>query len=187
MDDARIRPLARRVSCWTRVRPSAEDCEIVMDSAETWNKDAVAAIVAALKDAPGALLRILRRVQDDLGWVPPPALPMIAHGLNLSRAEVHGVASFYHDFRHTPPARNVIRLCRAESCQALGAEALARHVRSRLGVGFGGTTADRSFALEAVYCLGNCACSPAGVINGHLLGRLTPEAFDDALESLVRR
>jgi formate dehydrogenase subunit gamma len=187
MDDARIKPLARRMNRRTRAWPPAEDCGLAMDSSETWNKDAVAAIVDSLRHAPGALLRILRRVQDDLGWIPPPALPLIAHGLNLSRAEVHGVASFYHDFRHTPPARNVIRLCRAESCQALGAEALARHVRGRLGVGFGETTSDREFALEAVYCLGNCACSPAGVINGQLLGRLTPKTFDDALESLVRR
>lgn len=158
-----------------------------MDSSETWDKDAVAAIVAALKPAPGALMRILRRVQDELGWVPPPALPMIARELNLSRAEVHGVATFYHDFRHAPPGRNVIRLCRAESCQALGAEALADHVRARLGVGFGETSADRAFTLEPVYCLGNCACSPAGVINGNPLGRLTPARFDDALERLLRR
>ncbi len=158
-----------------------------MDSSPPWDREAVAAIVEALRHTPGALMRILRRVQDQLGWVPPAALPEIARALNLSRAEVHGVASFYHDFRHTPPGRNVIRLCRAEACQALGAEALADHVRARLGVAFGDTSSDRAFTLEPVYCLGNCACSPAGVINGQLFGRLTPASFDDALARLVRR
>jgi formate dehydrogenase subunit gamma len=152
-----------------------------------WDRAAVVAIVNALKHEPGALMPILRRVQDDLGWVPPKSIPLIAHELNLSRAEVHGVVSFYHDFRHEPPGRNVIRVCRAESCQAMGAVALANHVRKRLGTDFGGTSADGAFTLEAVYCLGNCACSPAVVINGELLGRVTPQRFDSAIASLVRR
>jgi formate dehydrogenase subunit gamma len=107
--------------------------------------------------------------------------------LNLSRAEVHGVVSFYHDFRHEPPGRNVVRVCRAESCQAMGAVALADHVRKCLGTDFGGTSADGVFSLEAVYCLGNCACSPAVVINGELIGRVTPASFDGAITSLIRR
>jgi formate dehydrogenase subunit gamma len=152
-----------------------------------WDRAAVAAIVSALKHQPGALMPILRRIQDDLGWVPPESIPLIADELNLSRAEVHGVASFYHDFRHEPPGRNIVRLCRAESCQAMGAVALADHARKRLGVDFNGTSADGSFSLEAVYCLGNCACSPAAVINGELLGRVTPARFDDAISRLVRR
>ncbi len=98
--------------------------------------------------------------------------------LNLSRAEVHGVVSFYHDFRHAPPGRTVVKLCRAESCQAMGAVELAEHVKRRLGIDFGETSRDGGFTLEAVYCLGNCACSPAGVIDGELKGRLTPERFD---------
>jgi formate dehydrogenase subunit gamma len=152
-----------------------------------WDRAAVLAIVNALKNQPGALMPILRRIQDDLGWVPPASLPLIAGELNLSRAEVHGVVSFYHDFRHAPPGRNVVRLCRAESCQAMGAVALADHARERLGVDFNATSADGAFTLEAVYCLGNCACSPAVVVNGELLGRVTPALFDDALARLVRR
>lgn len=152
-----------------------------------WDRAAVAAIVNAHKHQPGALMPILRRIQDDLGWVPPDSIPLIAKELNFSRAEVHGVVSFYHDFRHEPPGRNVVRVCRAESCQAMGAAALADHARERLGAEFGGTTADGNFSLEAVYCLGNCACSPAVVINDELIGRVTPARFDEAISRLVRR
>ena len=130
---------------------------------------------------------ILRRIQDELGWIPPASIPFIARELNLSRAEVHGVVSFYHDFRHQPPGRNIVRVCRAESCQAMGAMALADHVRRRLGVDFHHTSDDGAFSLEAVYCLGNCACSPAVVINGELLGRVTPARFDQAIARLERR
>ena len=152
-----------------------------------WDRAAVLKIVNALKHQPGALMPILRRIQDDLGWVPPASIPLIASELNLSRAEVYGVVSFYHDFRDAPPGRNVVRLCCAESCQAMGAAALAEHARKRLGVDFGGTSADGAFTLEAVYCLGNCACSPAATVNDELLGRLTPARFDDAIARLVRR
>lgn len=152
-----------------------------------WDSAAVAAIVNALKDQPGALTPILRRIQDELGWIPPASIPFIARELNLSRAEVHGVVSFYHDFRHQPPGRNIVRVCRAESCQAMGAMALADHVRRRLGVDFHHTSDDGAFSLEAVYCLGNCACSPAVVINGELLGRVTPARFDQAIARLERR
>jgi formate dehydrogenase subunit gamma len=154
---------------------------------QSWDRAAVVAIVSALKNQPGALMPILRRIQDDLGWVPQESIALIAEELNLSRAEVYGVVSFYHDFRHERPGRNVVRVCRAESCQAMGAVALADHARKRLGVDFGGTSADGSFSLEAVYCLGNCACSPAVVINGELIGRVTPARFDDAISHLVRR
>ena len=152
-----------------------------------WDKAAVISIVEGLKDQRGALMPILRRIQDDLGWVPPASIPLIARELNLSRAEVHGVVSFYHDFRHEPPGRNIVRICRAESCQAMGGVALANHVRKRLGIDFGNTTADGEITLEAVYCLGNCACSPAVVINDEIIGRVTPERFDAALSSLIRR
>jgi formate dehydrogenase subunit gamma len=141
----------------------------------------VEAIAARLKDRPGALMLILHEVQDRFGYVPGEGVPTIAQVLNLSRAEVHGVVTFYHDFRHQPPGRNVIRLCRAESCQAMGAVALAEHVRGRLGVGFGETTRDGDFTLEAVYCLGNCGCSPAMVLNDELYGRVSPVRFDELL------
>jgi len=142
---------------------------------------AIEAIAARLRNRPGALMLILHEVQDRFGYVPRESVPIIAHALNLSRAEVHGVVTFYHDFRHQPPGRNVIRLCRAESCQAMGAVALAEHVRERLGVGFGETTRDGDFTLEAVYCLGNCGCSPAMVLNDELYGRVSPARFDELL------
>jgi formate dehydrogenase subunit gamma len=142
---------------------------------------AVEALATGLKERPGALMLILHEVQDRFGYVPRESVPVIAHALNLSRAEVHGVVSFYHDFRSEPPGRNVIRLCRAESCQAMGAVALAEHVRARLGVGFGETTRDGAFTLEPVYCLGNCGCSPAMMLNDELYGRVSPARFDELL------
>ncbi len=159
---------------------------ITLPSAEDWNRDIVEKIALESKDEPGALMVILRRVQDALGWVPRGAVPVIADIVNLSRAEVHGVVSFYHDFRPEPPGRTVVRLCRAESCQAAGGEALADHVQNRLGLKFGQTTRDGSFTLEAVYCLGNCACSPAAVIGDELIGRLTPDRFDQIIASAER-
>jgi formate dehydrogenase subunit gamma len=152
-----------------------------MDTAHNWDPTTVQSIALALKDKPGALMLILRRVQDTLGWVPHDSVPMIAKTLNLSRAEVHGVATFYHDFRHEPPGANVIKVCRAESCQAMGAVALAEHIKQRLDCDFGRTSADGAFTLDAVYCFGNCACSPAVMVNGKLLGRVTPERFDEVL------
>jgi formate dehydrogenase subunit gamma len=147
----------------------------------------VEAIASRLKDRPGALMLILHEVQDRFGYVARESVPIIAHALNLSRAEVHGVVTFYHDFRHQPPGRDVIRLCRAESCQAMGAVALADHVRSRLGVGFGETTRDGAFTLEAVYCLGNCGCSPAMVLNDELHGRVSAARFDELLAERKER
>jgi formate dehydrogenase subunit gamma len=149
-----------------------------------WNRTLVESIAQALKDKPGALMPILRRVQDEMGWVPRDCVPIIAEILNLTRAEVHGVLTFYHDFRHEPPGRNVVKVCRAESCQAMGGVALAEHIKRQLRCEFGATSGDGAFTLEPVYCLGNCACSPAVVINGELLGRVTPERFDTALAAL---
>ena len=158
-----------------------------MDTAHSWDQAAVRSITLSLKDKAGALMLILRRVQDTLGWVPPDSVPMIAKILNLSRAEVHGVVTFYHDFRHEPPGKVVIKVCRAESCQAMGAVALAEHVKERLNCDFGQTSADGAFTLDAVYCLGNCACSPAVMVSGKLLGRVTPSRFDEALAKLAIR
>jgi formate dehydrogenase subunit gamma len=149
-----------------------------------WDKSAIAAIAGELKDRPGALMLILRRIQDELGWIPEQSVALIADALNLSRAEVHGVVTFYHDFRRHPPGRHVMRLCRAESCQAMGAGALARHLKERLKIDFGQTTADGNLTLEAVYCLGNCACSPAITVDGDIHGRVTPALLDALLASL---
>jgi formate dehydrogenase subunit gamma len=133
---------------------------------------------------PGPLLLVLHAVQRRLGYVPHDAVPYIAERLNLSRAEVHGVLSFYHHFRRAAPGRHVIQVCRAESCQAMGAEHLAHHAQDRLGIQFHETTPDGAFSLEPVYCLGNCACSPAVMIDEELFGRVSPEQFNALLEAL---
>jgi formate dehydrogenase subunit gamma len=150
----------------------------------TWvseHGETVRRIVGELKGRPGPLIEVLHAIQAELGYVPPAAVPLVADGLNLSRAEVHGVISFYHYFRSTRPGAHTVSVCRAESCQAMGGEALAAHARRRLGVDFHQTTPDGRFSLEPVYCLGNCACSPAVMIDGHLHGRVTPERFDALL------
>jgi formate dehydrogenase subunit gamma len=134
--------------------------------------------IKGLRDQPGPLLNVLHAVHEACGYIPPAAVPIIANGLNLSRAEVHGVISFYHYFRDTPPGRHIIRLCRAESCQAVQAKALEAHASKRLGIGIHETTADGAFSLEPVYCLGQCALSPAVMIGGEVYGRVTPDRFD---------
>jgi formate dehydrogenase subunit gamma len=128
---------------------------------------------------PGPLLEVLHAVQSELGHVPAAAVPPIADALNLSRAEVHGVVSFYHHFRGTAPGSTVVQLCRAEACQSMNARALEEHATRRLGVPCGETTPDGRVTLEAVYCLGNCACAPAMMVNGELHGRVTPARFDE--------
>ena len=135
-------------------------------------------ITTAFKDKPGALLPILHAIQDALGYVPAESVPAIAKALNLSRAEVHGVISFYHYFRDTPPGKHTIHLCRAESCQAMGGKQLETHVKNRLGIDFHETTADGKFSLKPVYCLGNCACSPAMQIDEEIFGRVSANRFD---------
>ena len=150
-------------------------------------QEVVSAAVGRLKDKPGALLPILHAVQDALGFVPPAAVPLIADGLNLSRAEVHGVISFYHYFRDTPPGRHTIHMCRAEACQSMNQHALEAHAKQTLGVDFHGTTANGAFSFEPVYCLGNCACSPAVMVDGELYGRVTPERFDAIISQWEKR
>ncbi|MDR3415297.1 MAG: formate dehydrogenase subunit gamma [Nevskia sp.] len=139
---------------------------------------------ARLRELPGALLPVLHAVQDALGYIPPDAVPLIAAELNLSRAEVHGVISFYHYFRSAPPGRHVLQICRAEACQAVGAVALEKHARDRLGIGFHQTTADGRFTLEPVYCLGNCACGPSLMVDQELHARVNAQEFDTLLEAL---
>ena len=148
---------------------------------------AVGEALARFRAEPGPLLLVLHAVQDALGWIPPAAIPAIAVGLNLSRAEVHGVVTFYHYFRTEPAGRATVQLCRAEACQSCGGEALAAHVRGRLGIDFHGTTTDGAVTLEPVYCLGNCACAPALRIEGRLHGRVTPGRFDTLLADLRKQ
>ena len=141
----------------------------------SWNADEANRIIAEKRDMPGALLPMLHALQEAFGYVDDRAVPLIAAALNLSRAEVHGVVTFYHDFRREPPGHHVLKLCRAESCQAMGCESLAAQLSKRLGIEFGGTTPDGKVMLEAVYCLGNCALSPAAMLDGKLYGRLGEE------------
>jgi len=131
------------------------------------------------------LLPILHGVQHELGYIPPEAVPRIALALNLSRAEVFGVVSFYHDFRDTPPGRHVLKICRAESCQAVGAESLVTQATGRLRVEWEATSADGHVTVEPVYCLGLCALSPAVTLNGQVHGRVTPERMDQLLAEVV--
>ena len=149
--------------------------------------DTVIAIVDRLQDREGALLPVLHDVQRALGYIPPEAVAVVAERMNLSRAEVHGVISFYHYFRSTPPGRHTVYLCRAEACQSMNARALEQHAKQRLGVSFHETTADGAFSFEPVYCLGNCALSPAMMIDGHPYGRVTPQRFDTVVSDWEKR
>jgi formate dehydrogenase subunit gamma len=142
----------------------------------------VVAAVAGMKDEPGPLLEILHSVQKELGCVPSEAVPLIAEALNLSRAEVHGVVSFYHHFRERPAGQHTVKLCRAEACQAMNGDALADFARQRLQLEFGQTRQDGKVTLEAVYCLGNCACAPSAMIDGQLRGRMDNQALADCAE-----
>ena len=145
---------------------------------------AIRQAVESHQSLPGALLPILHAIQDALGWVPAEAVPVIAGALNLSRAEVHGVISFYHHFHTAPTGRMVVQVCRAESCQAKGGELLEAHAKQQLGIDWHGTTADGAVTLEPVYCLGNCACSPAIRVGDEILGRMSCARFDALIAGL---
>lgn len=135
------------------------------------------AIVDRHKALEGPLLPILHSIQDEFGYVPTAALPVIADALNLSRAEVHGVVSFYHDYRHQPAGRHVIKVCRAEACQSMGGEQLAERLLALLGIDWHDTRADGAVTIEPVYCLGLCACAPAAMVDGEVIGRLDHDAI----------
>jgi formate dehydrogenase subunit gamma len=152
-----------------------------METLSPGDSAVVRRIVAEHLGRPGPLLEVLHAVQAALGFIPAGAVPLVAQELNLSRAEVHGVVTFYHYFRHSRPGVHTVSLCQAESCQAMGAGALTEHARKRLGIDFHETTPNGRFSLEPIYCLGNCACSPAAMIDGRLYGRVTAERFDELI------
>ena len=129
------------------------------------------AIVALHRECEGPLLPILHDIQAEWGFIPEEAQPLIAEALGMTRAEIHGVVSFYHDFREKPVGRHVLRLCRAEACQSMGADALADQVRAALGIDFHETTPDGRLTLEPVFCLGLCACAPSAQMGERLVGR----------------
>lgn len=163
-------------------RVSSQGASPVGSDADPATTAAIGHVIASFAARQDNLLPILHGIQDSLGFVPPASVPMIAQALNLSRAEVHGVISFYHHFRGVAPGRHVLKLCRAEACQAMGARALEAHVRGRLGIGFNETSADGAVTLEPVYCLGNCACAPSAMLDDQVHGRLSIAAIDRLID-----
>jgi len=145
---------------------------------EPWNEARGAEIIAGHDKLEGATLVILHAMQEAFGYVPEPAIPMIASALGLSRAEVHGVFTFYHDFRHEPAGRHVLKICRAEACQAAGGDALAARAEAKLGIALGNTTSDARVTLEPIYCLGLCATAPSAMLDGRIIGRLDEQRLD---------
>jgi len=153
-----------------------------MSSATGKSAAVVASALQKYADIPGGLLPLLHEIQASLGHVPKDCVATIANGMGLSRAEVHGVISFYHDFHDQPRGQSTIHLCRAEACQAMGSQKLEAHVKTRLGIDYGGTTEDGRYSLEPVYCLGNCACSPSIRIGDDVFARVDAKRFDQLLD-----
>lgn len=151
-----------------------------------WDARRGLSIIGELQTVPGGLLPILHAVQEEFGYIDEAAVPLIANALNLSQAEVHGVISFYHDFRTAPAGSHVLRMCRAEACQSMGCEELIRHVENRFQVKLGQTTSNRDLTFEPVFCLGNCALSPAAMLDGELYGRVSKDLLDSLIEGARR-
>lgn len=157
-----------------------------MSGNQSWDADRALSRIQEFERLPGALLPILHALQAEFGYIDKAAIPLVAGVLNVSHAEVHGVVSFYHDFRREPGGRHTLKVCRAESCQAMGCESMIRHLENRLGVQLGQTTEDRSITLEPVYCLGNCALSPAVMLDGKLYGRVSSDVADFLIDDARR-
>jgi formate dehydrogenase subunit gamma len=157
-----------------------------MQQAGTQVASRTTAIIEELKGLEGPLLPILHEIQEEFGHVPAESLPVIAEALNISNAEVHGVVTFYHDYRNHPAGRHVLKVCRAEACQSMGGDAIAAQIQQRLGIGFHETAKDNSVTLEPVYCLGLCACSPSAMLDGEVIGRLDADKIDEIVEEIRR-
>jgi formate dehydrogenase subunit gamma len=153
---------------------------------EPWDEARGAEIIAEHSHTEGATLVILHALQEAFGYVPPAAIPMVASALNMSRAEVHGVVTFYHDFRHKPAGKHVLKLCRAEACQAAGGDAVAARAEAKLGVEIGNTSADERVTLEPIYCLGLCATAPSAMLDGRVVGRLDESRIDALIAETQR-
>ena len=151
---------------------------------EEWNAEIASDLIASHAGREGPLLPILHDFQATFGTIPDAAVAMVAQALNLSRAEVHGVVTFYHDFRHEPAGRHVLKLCRAEACQSCGGDALAAQAEAHLGVALGETSANGGVTLEAVYCLGLCATAPSAMLDGRVVGRLDRAKLEGLLEEV---
>ncbi|MGQ4274227.1 formate dehydrogenase subunit gamma [Terrihabitans sp. B22-R8] len=152
-----------------------------MSHFEPWNRERAADIIEEFKDVEGATMPVLHEIQHAFGFIPEAVIPMIADAFNLSRAEVYGTVTFYHEFRRELPGRHVVKICRAEACQAAGADRLAERAESRLGVKLGETTADRRVTLEPIYCLGLCATAPSAMLDDRMIGRLDEHKLDAIL------
>jgi formate dehydrogenase subunit gamma len=153
---------------------------------EPWSAERTAQIISEHIGLEGPLLPVLHAIQRAFGCVPESAVPIVAEALNLSRAEVHGVVTFYHDFKSEPRGRHVVKLCRAEACQAAGADALAARAEAALGVAIGGTTPDHRVTLEPVYCLGLCATAPSAMLDDRVVGRLDAPRLDALIAEAQR-
>jgi formate dehydrogenase subunit gamma len=150
-----------------------------------WTPELIQQEVDALKDKPGAMLPILHAVQDRFGYIPEAAVPIIAESLRHTRAEVHGIITFYHHFRTHPAGAHVVHVCRAEACQAAGSRQLETYIKGKLGVNYHQTSRDNEFTLEPVYCLGNCACGPSIRVDDTIHGRVTADKFDRLVDRLT--
>jgi formate dehydrogenase subunit gamma len=156
-----------------------------MQQAGTQIAARTAEIIGELRGLEGPLLPILHGIQDEFGYVPAESLPVIADELNISKAEVYGVVTFYHDYRKEPAGRHVLKLCQAEACQSMGSDAAAAKIKQLLGIGFHETTKDGAVTLEPVYCLGMCACSPSAMLDGEVIGRINdPDTIDEIVEAV---
>ena len=159
--------------------------EFIMSAITTADIEKISDILQKNKTLPGALLPILHAIQDQLGFIPKEAVPIIASALGQSRAEIHGVISFYHHFLTKKPGQHHISVCRAESCQAMGSRELETKIKQRLNIEHHQTSTNGEYSLAPVYCLGNCACSPAIRINDDIHGDMTIEKFETLLGSMV--
>lgn len=165
---------------------SAKSTENRGKARTAWDRDAALLRIRECLGLEGPLLPILHALMEEFGYIDEAAEPLIAETLNITRAEVHGVVTFYHDFRREPAGRHVIKLCRAEACQAAGGDELAVRAESRLGVALGNTTADGRITIEPVYCLGLCSVSPSAMIDGKVVARLDAKKLDGLLAEIDR-
>jgi formate dehydrogenase subunit gamma len=159
--------------------------EVTIRMTIAWDENTGEQIIAAHAGREGPLLPILHAIQETFGFIPEAAMRLVAHRLNITRAEVYGVVTFYHDFRRAPAGRHVLKICRAEACQSMGSDAQAAALLDRLGLDWGGTTPDGGLTVEPVYCLGLCACAPNAMLDDELHGRLDGAALEAlAMEAL---
>ncbi len=157
---------------------------MAMQPAGTEIERRTASVISELKGLEGPLLPILHDIQEEFGYVPAESLPVIAEALNISNAEVHGVVTFYHDYRKAPAGRHVLKVCQAEACQSMGSDAVASKLKQALGIGFHETSLDGQVTLEPVYCLGLCACAPSAMLDGEVIGRVDDEAIEEIVEAV---